>query len=337
MVNKELLGKIRNKLHQAEDILITTHIRPDGDAIGSLVGLGLSLQELGKKIQMVSEDGVPRSLQFLTQDLKIAHSEQTAHQLSIVLDCSEFDRSGSVLTGQPDINIDHHVTNSEFAKDNLVEVESAATCEILAKYMPAWGLPITPRVANALLTGVVTDTIGFRTSSVTPSTLKAAAMLVEHGGNLAKIYQVSLDGRTYEAARFWGAGLNHLQQEDGLVWTVLSLEDRRAAGYPGNDDADLVNMLSTIESARIAVIFVEQADGNVKISWRAQSEWDVSAIAVKFGGGGHAAASGAIIRAENSMDEVIDQVLDATKKLLWRKIVDEKSGEVKELKNGDRK
>jgi phosphoesterase RecJ-like protein len=335
MVNKELLSDIRINLHQAENILIVTHIRPDGDAIGSLIGLGLSLQVLGKKVQMISEDGVPRSLKFLAEDLYIAHSEQEAHQLSIVLDCSEVDRTGSVLTGQPDINIDHHVTNTEFAKINLVEVESAATCEILAKYMPLWDLPITTRVADALLTGLVTDTIGFRTSSVTPSTLKAAAMLVEHGANLAKIYQVSLDGRTYESARFWGAGLNHLQQEDGLVWTVLSMEDRRSAGYPGNDDADLVNMLSTIESARIAVIFVEQPDGSVKISWRAQPEWDVSSIAVKFGGGGHAAASGAIIRAENTMDEVIDQVLDATKELLWRKIVHIKSGE-KSLKNGDR-
>jgi phosphoesterase RecJ-like protein len=334
MEYKDILGNVGRAIHQAESISIITHIRPDGDAIGSLIGLGLSLQELGKKVQMISEDGVPRNLKFLAEDLNIVHSEKEVLHLSIVLECSEINRTGSVLTKQPDINIDHHVTNSEFAKINLVEVESAATCEILAKYMQAWHLPITSRAANALLTGLVTDTIGFRTTSVTPVTLRTAAMLVEQGANLANIYQFSLDGRTYEAARFWGAGLNHLQQEDGLVWTVLSMDDRRSTGYPGNDDADLVNMLSTIKSARIAVIFVEQPDGSVKISWRAQPEWDVSAIALKFGGGGHAAASGAIIRDQKPMGTVIDQVLDATKELLWRKIIHEKSGE-KSLQNGD--
>jgi len=331
MADSAISRTIGEQLRQAESILITTHVRPDGDAIGSLVGLGLSLQAAGKKVQMVSEDGVPRSLRFLVKDVNIHRSQQSMPQLSVILDCSDLERSGAVLTGrQPDINIDHHVTNLEFAKYNLVEVIAAATCQILANHLSEWGLPITKEVANALLVGVVTDTIGFRTSSVTPSTLQTAAMLMEHGGNLAEIYQVSLDGRTFEAARFWGAGLNRLQQEDGLVWTILSMEDRKSVKYPGNDDADLVNILSTIEGTRIAVIFVEQANGDLKISWRAQPECDVSKIALDFGGGGHAAASGAIISVNNNQEEVIDQVLEATKALLCRKIVHEHSEDKRE-------
>jgi bifunctional oligoribonuclease and PAP phosphatase NrnA len=169
-------------------------------------------------------------------------------------------------------------------------------------------------VSSALLTGLITDTIGFRTSNVTPQTLRMAANLMESGADLPSLHRMALVNRSFEAARFWGAGLAKLEREGRMLWTTLSLADREAAGYSGRDDADLVNILSAINGSDIAMIFVEQADGRVKVSWRSQPGFDISQIALRFGGGGHPNASGAEVR--GSMQEVQEAVLDATRPLL---------------------
>jgi phosphoesterase RecJ-like protein len=192
-----------------------------------------------------------------------------------------------------------------------------ATCAILAGSLEDWGLPITLPVAEALLTGIVTDTIGFRTSNVTPEALRLAANLMETGANLPEIYMRALVSKTYEAARYWGIGLEKLVREDGLVWTTLSLQDRHSAQYPGNDDADLVNMLSSVE-ATVALIFIEQKNAHVKVSWRARPGYDVAKIALQFGGGGHAAAAGADI--PGSLSDVQQSVLAATRSMLARAV-----------------
>jgi phosphoesterase RecJ-like protein len=188
-----------------------------------------------------------------------------------------------------------------------------ATSAILAKYFPAWGLDYNKPIADALLTGIVTDTLGFRTSNVTSEALRLAAMLMDLGANLAVMYERALVSKTFEAARYWGSGLGKLQREDNLVWTTLTLADRQSVQYPGNDDADLVNVLSTIDSD-IAVIFVEQKNSHVKVSWRARSGYNVSKIALQFGGGGHAAAAGADIA--GNLETVQKQVLEATRVMI---------------------
>jgi bifunctional oligoribonuclease and PAP phosphatase NrnA len=231
------------------------------------------------------------------------------------VDCGDLGRMGKILDGRiPDLNIDHHVTNENFAHFNLVEPDAAATSAILATYIPQWHLPITLPVAEALLTGVVSDSLGFRTSNVTPQTLEIAGMLMKHGANLPRLYNRALVQRPFEAAVFWGKGLARLERQGRLVWTTLTVGDRKDSKYPGNDDADLINFLSTIDDADIAIIFVEHKDGHVKVSWRAQPGWNVAQIALQFGGGGHAAAAGADIT--GSLEEVQAKVLEATKMIL---------------------
>ncbi len=307
----------------ANRILIVSHIRPDGDAVGSLLGLGLALINAGKDVRMVLEDGVPANFRHLPGSQQIHRSAkfdpQAPYDRIIVVDCSDLRRVGSVLgERQPDLNIDHHVTNLNFARVNLVVPAQVATSAIIADYLRAWGLEFDQPIASALLTGIVTDTIGFRTSNMTSEALRLSALMVEYGANLPELYNLALINKTFEAARFWGMGLSQLKREelpDGgtLVWTRLTLNDRREVNYPGNDDADLVNLLSTIESD-IALIFVEQNSGHVKISWRARTGFDVSQIALKFGGGGHAAAAGADIA--GTLEAVEKQVLDATRAML---------------------
>lgn len=303
-------------LKGAQRILLVSHIRPDGDAVGSLLGLGLALQSAGKEVRMVLADGVPPSLRHLPGVEQVHRRAKGDFDLVVVLDSSDLERTGPVLESrpQPDLNIDHHVTNLNFARLNLVDTAAAATAEILALALPAWGLPLDEPVASALLTGIITDTIGFRTSNMSARLLRCAAALVDAGADLPQLYFRALTQRSFQAMRLWGAGLTRLQREGGLVWTVLSQEDRRAANYSGRDDADLVNVLSSINGAEIVVIFVEQTQGEVKISWRAQPGYDVSQLALQFGGGGHPAASGAQL--QGSLPEVQQRILDETSRLL---------------------
>ena len=168
--------EICEALSNAQRILITTHIRPDGDAIGSLLGLSLSLIDIQKHTQMVIQGGFPAKYRFLIGSEKIKECAEDPFDFVISLDCADQSRAGDILANrQPDLNIDHHETNTLFGKINLVCPEYAATTAILAEKIPQWGLPITPPSANALLTGIVTDTIGFRTPNVNSTLLRMAA------------------------------------------------------------------------------------------------------------------------------------------------------------------
>lgn len=308
--------QIRALLEPAQRILVVSHIRPDGDAVGSLLGLGLSLKEAGKKVQMVLSDGMPANFRFLEGSREVVSSPEGQFDLIISVDCSELKRIGTALEGyhEPDINIDHHVTNTHFGRINLIEPEAVAVAEILARRIPRWGLPINTAVASALLTGLLTDTLGFRTSNLTSQALRTAANLMEHGADLPALYNEALLRRSYAAVRLWAAGLANLEREDGIVWATLSKKDRQEAGYPGRDDADLINVLSSIDDVDVALIFVEQPNGTTKVSWRAREGIDVSKTALQFGGGGHPAAAGAEI--QGSVEEVRPLVLKATRELL---------------------
>jgi phosphoesterase RecJ-like protein len=311
-MNNGTWQEVGQLLRDSRRILVCSHIRPDGDAIGSMLGLGLALQTAGKDIQMVLSDGIPVSFRHLPGSNQVVKKASGEFDLKVVLDCSDMLRTGTALKGYepPDINIDHHVTNLNFARLNLVEPQEVATSAILAEYLPRWGFPYTPTVAAALLSGMISDTLGFRTSNMTPEALRLAADLMEVDTDLPELYNQALGRRSFDAACYWGQGLIKLERKGRMVWTSLTLADRETANYPGNDDADLINVLSSIEDADIALIFVEQRGGKIKVSWRAVPGTDVSAVALHFGGGGHAAASGAEIA--GTMTEVQEKVLSQT-------------------------
>ena len=319
-MERAIITEIKDRLKQAQNILIASHVRPDGDAIGALIALGLALQNAGKIVQMVLQDGIPASFRFLEGYEQVQKEPKGTWDTFISVDCADFKRLGKPFEAgpNPDINIDHHITNEKFGKINLIVGEEVATSAILTDCLPQWGLEITSPVANALLTGIVTDTLGFRTSNTTPASLRQAALLMERGANLTDLYSRSLVRRTYPAARYWGAGLSSLERSDGLVWGTLTVADRKTTGYGGNDDADLINMISAIDGSKVGMIFVEQTNQHVKISWRAlENGVDVSKVAKHFGGGGHAAAAGADI--PGLLNEIQPLVLKTTREMLGLK------------------
>lgn len=316
-MDNQLTGEIKDRLSVANKIVIASHVRPDGDAIGSLLGLGLALQDAGKSVQMILADGLPSSFKYLEGSQLIKKELNGDHDTFITVDCADFKRTGKIFEnfGQPDINIDHHKTNEKFGKLNLIEAEEVATAAILTNHLPEWGLKITQPIAAALLTGIITDTLGFRTSNTTPEALRQSATLMETGVNMPDIYMRALVNKTFPAARYWGAGLSSLQSKQGIVWGTLTIADRKSAGYGGNDDADLINMISSIDGNKVGMVFVEQTDNHVKISWRAlETGVDVSQVAKHFKGGGHAAAAGADI--QGGLSEVQKEVLKKTREML---------------------
>src|SRR5512142_328507 len=316
-MDMEISEAVKSRLAQAQHVRVVSHVRPDGDALGSLLARGLALANAGKTVQLVLADGITSSFRYLPGAEKVKTRVEGAFDTFVTTDCADFRRTGKPLesAGQPDINIDHHITNERFGKLNLVEGQEVATSAILTNYLPLWGYPITKPIAAALLTGIVTDTLGFRTSNVTPESMRQVAVLMETGVDMPDLYMRGLVRRSFASARYWGAGLTNLERKDGMVWSTLTLADRKVAGYSGNDDADLINIISAIDGFKVGMIFVEQPKNRVKISWRAlEPGIDVSPIATRFGGGGHAAAAGADV--EGSLEEVLKYVLQSTKEML---------------------
>ena len=307
--------KIRNRISEAKCIGIATHIRPDGDAIGSSLGLGLCLLAAGQQVHRVLRDGLSHTFEFWEGSDLYQTSFTEECDLYIAVDCSDLKRVGGVLDGKTvNIAIDHHITNENFAEINYVCPDAVATAAILAEKVPAWGLTIPPAAARAFLTGILSDSIGFRTSNTTAHSLRLAANLMDRGANITELYNKALLSRSFEAAQYWGFGLSRLQREGTLIWSALTLEDRKKSGYTLTDDADLINVLSSIDPMDVVVLFVEQKNNIVKISWRAKAGLDISKLAASFGGGGHPAASGAEI--SGTLEEVQNLVLQATRSYL---------------------
>jgi phosphoesterase RecJ-like protein len=313
----DLQEKIKGRIQAAQRILVTSHVRPDGDAIGSSLALALALLDTGKQVQVVLSDGLPASFKHLPGGDMVRTKADGEFDLIVSVDCSDLERIGNALDGYhaPDIVIDHHITTEAFGALNLIEPEAVATASVLTRHMGEWGLALTAPIAANLITGLVTDTLGFRTSNTTPESLRQAADLMDLGADLSTLYYRSLVRRTFVEAKYWGAGLSSLEREDGIIWATLTLADRKASGYTGKDDADLINIVSSIDDAEIAIIFVEQNARKTKISWRGlKPDVDVSQIASQYDGGGHKAASGAEL--SGSLAEVRECVLEATRKII---------------------
>jgi phosphoesterase RecJ-like protein len=304
------------RLAAAREVLVAAHIRPDGDAVGSVLGLGLTLRAAGKSVRMVLADGVPQNFQHLEGAADIHRRVKGGFDLTVILDCADYARAGEVAEkiAAPDLNIDHHATNTRFARHNLVIEDAVSTTEILYNLLTSAGFAIPPGAAAGLLTGLITDSLGFVTSSITPAAMRTAASLMELGADLPVLYRKALLEKSFAALRFWGAGLTLLERDGPLVWATLKMEDRKNAGYPGRDDADLINQISAIRDGDIRLIFVEQPDNQVKVSWRSGEAYDVARVAQRFGGGGHRVASGAMI--DGSLEEVRAIVLEVTREVL---------------------
>jgi phosphoesterase RecJ-like protein len=303
-------------ISKADKLLVVTHVSPDGDAIGSLLATGRILSFLGKPdVTLACDDGVPLNLTFLPRAASVVQSVAAPFDLVISVDCSDERRGGEAYRAAvllqdgrpPVINIDHHVTNTDFGDINLVLPDTVSTTEVLVRLMKLWGVELETETAVSLLTGLVTDTLCFRTANVTPQVMTIAGDLMEAGAELAHITSRTVNRKSFDAIRYWSTLLKTVELDDGIVSVYVSGDDRRAAGYRVDGDASIVSFLITAWEANMAVSFVEGDDGRVEVSLRAKPGFDVSGLALELGGGGHPTASGCTV--DGPLEQVVGQVV----------------------------
>ena len=301
MQSTTALSEIIRLLQGSQHVLMFTHVSPDGDAIGSLLGLGWLLQGQGKATTLVDADPVPAELRHLPGAGQIIAEPPRARWDAVVaLDASDAQRLGpsfhpTEYGDAPIIVIDHHITNQRFGAFNLIEPAAAATAQVLVQLADAWPVPITQPAATCLLAGLVTDTRGFRTSNVTIEVMATAMRLMEDGANLAEIAERSLDYKPLGLMRLWGLALAGVQVDGRIIWTQITQAMRDQVQALNGNDGGLVSFLLNAPEANVAVVFSEKRDGRVEVSLRSRPGFDVSGLALDLGGGGHPQAAGCSI------------------------------------------
>jgi len=283
-------------------VAVVGHARPDGDCIGSQVGLARVLAAAGHEVVCVNSDTVPRRLQFLAAGTTFLRANGvpagSGDLAAIFVDCADHARAGSRLQARfpaPVGNIDHHLSNAGYAAVNLVDSASAATCEILAGIMLDRGLAIDPLAAQALYAGILTDTGQFRFNSTSRRCFVLAGELVARGAVPARVgfelYERESVGKLQLLQRF----LASLRLECGGRVCIGTLPDGifAATGTTAEDTEGLVDYARSIDGVEIAALVEQRNDGTVKASLRAKNAaYRVDLIAAQFGGGGHACAAG---------------------------------------------
>lgn len=286
----------------ASRIVVLTHVSPDGDAIGTLLGVGHALRQMGKTVTLAVDEGVPPSLRFLPGSAEVRDNlTDVQADLIIAVDCGDEGRMGEVgktarTLAVPLMNVDHHPTNTRFGNINIVEGHTVASAEVIFDLFTDWQWPLTPDVAQCLLCGIVTDTLCFRTSNVTADTLGMAQRLMLAGGDLSTIVQNTVNRMSTDIIRLWGQVMPTVRIEDHVIWAVVTREARRNAHVNGSTkDGGLVSLLLQADEAYISCVLTEKDGDKIELSFRAIPGFDVSQVATSLGGGGHVQASGATV------------------------------------------
>ncbi|MBK8987440.1 MAG: bifunctional oligoribonuclease/PAP phosphatase NrnA [Chloroflexi bacterium] len=292
------VAEFREIIERVQHILVVTHVGPDGDALGSLTAVGIALSRLGKNVTLACESDMPARFDYISYiDRVVTRPDaRVRYDALIALDCGDEQRMGEVFTTLPTpkpfvINIDHHITNTYFGDLNWV-ADCPSTAEMVYQLFDEMGWEIDANVAMSLLTGIVTDTLGFRTPNVTPMTLRAASALMEAGADLPLITMQTLNLKPLSTLRLWQIGLNQMQIADGLMWTTISNRDREMIGYRNDSSSGLVNLLADVNRVAIGVVLMEVEDGSIRVGLRSRPPYDVAQVAQSLGGGGHPQAAG---------------------------------------------
>ncbi len=314
--------QIAQRLQQAERPVLICHVSPDGDALGAMLGLAIALRRMGKHPDTACQDAVPTTFHYLPDSDQVTAQPTGKHDLIVSLDCSDVRRMGTpyqLLPSQskstPLINIDHHVTNLNFGQLNWVDPSAVATAEMILELLEVMAVPLDADVAICLLTGIVCDTRGFRTTNTSPKVMAAATRLMEAGANLPDITTRVFSHRPLAAVRLWAQALQETHLEGRILWSVITREMRTQSAYDINGDAGLVSFLGDVTEADIAVVFTEKDSGEIDVSMRANAGLNVSQVALSLGGGGHPRAAGCTL--DILLQEAIDTVLPALQ-AAWR-------------------
>ncbi len=315
------IKRISEIINSSESFVISTHISPEGDAVGSSLGLALSLKSMGKKVRVINTDPVPEFLAFLpgTGMVELSDEIDGRHDVWVVVDC-EPERTGIKNHDGPPVdvvvNIDHHVTNPKTADVFWVDPEAAAAGEMVYDLLDAMGAPIDKEIATNLYTAIFTDTGSFRYSNTDKDALTKSGRLLEYGVNPWEISENVYETKSFRRMKLLGLVLSRIEiSGDGRLSWVRVLEDYyRQTGTTAEDTDGFINYPRAVKGVEVALLFREAGNGRVKVSFRSKGRVDVSRLAESLGGGGHPNAAGAVL--PGAIGEVINHVVPGVSRLI---------------------
>ncbi len=331
--NSIIMQNAINLIKSSKDILILTHKSPDGDAVGSVLGLGQALNSLGKNAECFSKDIVPDVFDFLPNVSAIKNqTDLRNYDLVILLDCALFSRTG--LNSIKDIIdsfnnllvIDHHpekMIESGYLDnyESIVDPSASSTAVLIYNFLKELNLKITKDIAHCLLTGIFTDTGGFQHSNTDVQTLQVAAELMKKGPRVDKIARNIFNSKSVSAIKLWGKALARIQRDENneMVVSYLSKKDIEECGAKQEDTSGLVSVINMVSDAKFSLLLTESDDNKIKGSLRSEEYKgiDVSRIAKSLGGGGHKLASGFEVKGgdvKGGVEKIKEMILEAKMK-----------------------
>ena len=295
-------NNIKSLIDSADSIYVASHMNPDGDNLGSIAAMYLSLKKYGKNVYLIENDEIPAAQKFLPCLEESVKSDELSENpdLFITLDCGDLDRIGRAkelfLSAEKTLNIDHHKTNTEFADINIVDIDSPATGETLYCVLKESDLPIDREVATCLYEAIYSDTGSFKYDSVRKSTFIIASELLEYGVDINEVAINLYQNRSLEKTNLLIHAMNTLElYEDNRIGLVtVSDDDIINFGAKNSDSDGIVEFVRDISTVELAVFLKDKKD-SVKLSLRSKTHVDATVIASAFGGGGHIRAAGATI------------------------------------------
>jgi bifunctional oligoribonuclease and PAP phosphatase NrnA len=311
-------------LKQKQSFLLASHVIPEGDAIGSILAMESLLRRLGKKTMIICEDSFPERLSMLPQDRwNVASKVTNAPKFDalVVADCPTLERVGAVqkfLTPDTKIfNIDHHVSNVKFGHYNYIQSTAAACGEVIYEIFQQMGVSINQEEAAALYVSINTDTGSFKYSNTTVKSHQITAELIQTGIDIEQINHALHATYSLEKIQLYSILLGKIQRTpDGLIaWAGLTKGNLKETGSSYEDAEGFIDFLRYMKEVRFSFFMIEmdgQQQGNIRVSFRSMGDYDVSPLAVHFGGGGHKKAAGCVIKGD--LKEVTEKILAEIKK-----------------------
>lgn len=315
------MDKIIEKIKSAQNIAVLGHINEDPDSVGSCFAFAMMMRKIGKNATVYMSAEPERRLGFMGDDYIVYTGEEfPEYDLCAVIDCGDIDRLGERIKifecAKNTISIDHHHTNTYFAQENYVDGDASAAAELLCRLFRKMELPLDTEIAKQLYTALSSDTGGFKFSNVTPQTMREAADLLEYGFDHAEIARLLFDSDTFEEMRFKAYVMQSVKTYANGKICLISVDDKMIADSGINETQipNVVDIPRRVSGCEIAVALKKKEDV-IRVNLRSNGNADVSAVALKFGGGGHVKAAGCNVKttdlsvAENEVVKACIEVL----------------------------
>ena len=323
------MDEVINQIKKAQHLLLASHCNPDGDAISSLLAMGLALDNLDKKVTLYNASPIPAVYRFLPAVERIVrHTKKAAtYDAALILDCGHLSRVGEAYTKVSQIpviiNIDHHITNTGFGNIQLIDPDACSTAEIVHRLIRALKVPINKAIALAIYTGILTDTGSFRFSNTNQAAFAISQEMVQYGAKPYSVAQHVFGTYSLGRIKLLNLALDSIEISDNGKLSIMTLTNAmfEETGTQPEDVDGMINYARRIEDVKVAALIQEQKNGstnsgklrNFHVSLRSDGTVDVAAIAGAFGGGGHSSAAG--FQVETSMAKLKSDIITLSNNL----------------------